>query len=226
MPYCKRIRQSSALLLLAAVLITGCTAQGGSSSAGGGGGGEGGGGNPIGKCLSPISGGGTTATPRVSPSCILCTVADQANVIDADADNFGQINLTLGALLGEAAIRVTAQPGVVFGAGGVAGATVEIPAGVPASADAVLPAIIITTFLGATQTNQFTFEGLLYLDVLGLLAPDGRLYFGGLTTAAFDSVEVAASPGVAGALTTVRVFNACSDGEPPDAFPGVASPEI
>lgn len=219
-----RIQLFGKPLLLATVLILGCTAQGSAQLSGGGGGG----GNPIGKCLAPILGGGTTVSTRVGLECIGCTVTNQGNVIDGDPENFGQLNLTLGLLLGEAAIRVTAQPGVVFGAGGIAGATVEIPVGspLPVSADAVLPAVIITTFLGATQADQFIFESLLYADVAGLLNPDGRLFFGAPTTQPFDSVEIAGSPGVAGALTTIRVFNACSNGEAPDAFPGIAFPGL
>lgn len=158
----------------------------------------------------------TAATiATVEPVCLLCTVQDQDNAINANPVDYASLTRGVGALTGETALRVrsTAEQ---YPAGRRALVTIQDPSSL-LTAD-LLPSLEIRTYLG--NTVQETSEAavpllppLLDLDVLGLLGnPDQRRIILN-TTKPFDGVEVRL-PALVTALADLRLFNVCVETPP------------
>jgi len=161
-------------------------------------------------CTASISSGATVTTSKTA-TCLACSVTNPNNVIDSDPTNFASINLDLSLLTGGAGLAVKGPQGVTYPAGQIPGFTLFVPNALLVAAT-VLPQITISTALGSTAQESSTFSGVLTLDLLGLLSNNAPFYLGIKTTKPFDTVAISAAPIVAGALTTLNVVNACSDG--------------
>lgn len=210
----KRFKLGTSLAV--AALLLACTSNGPGTGAGGGGSSSGGsssggtsGGNQA-VCTASISTGATVATSKTA-TCLACSVTNPNNVIDSDPNNFASINLDLSLLTGSAGLTVTGPSGTTYPAGQIPGFTLFVPDALLIAAT-VLPQITISTSLAGTQQESSTFSTLLTLDLLGLLSNNKPFYLGIKTTKPFDAVGISVAPLVAGALTTVNVVNACSDG--------------
>ena len=199
----REIWATAGIILGTTATLIGCTANGGPQPPGG----DQGAGPAA--CLSEIVGGNTAVSATTDTLCLSCSVDNPANVVDLDDSNFAQFNLMLAALTGSAQITVTAQPGVVFPAGGIAGYTLSVPAAAVLAAQA-LPSITINTLNGGTQQETTTFTQVLSVDVAGLIANNAKFFLGLKTTKDFDAVQIVTSPTVAGALATLDVYTACS----------------
>ena len=71
-----------------------------------------------------ITGGGAKVTSKIDSGCVDCTIETAEAAADGKADSFA--SLTLFSLQG-ASLRATAQPGIVFPAGGRAGVFYSLP---------------------------------------------------------------------------------------------------
>jgi hypothetical protein len=227
--YAKRFYAAGAGLT-AALLLFACTSNGPGTGAGGpgstggttsGGGTTGGttsgggttGGTTSGNnaaCTAPITTGATVKTSTTA-TCLMCSVTNPNNVIDSDPTNFASINLDLSLLTGSATLEVTGPSGTTYPAGQIPGFTLFVPNAALLAAT-VLPQITIFTALNGTQQESSSFLQVLTLDLLGLLSNNTPFYLGIKTTKPFDSVGITAEPIIAGALATLNVVNACSDG--------------
>ncbi|MBX6421092.1 MAG: hypothetical protein IRZ06_08815 [Nevskia sp.] len=209
--------------LAAATLLLACTSNGPGTGAGGNPGGTPGGtGGNQAACTASISNGASVATHKTG-LCLLCSVSNPNNVIDSDPNNYASINLDLSLLTAGVGLSVNGPSGVTYPAGQIPGFTLFVPNPLLLSAT-VLPQIKITTFLGGTQQESSTFSQLLTLDLLGLLSNNNPFYLGIKTTKSFDAVDITVAPIVAGALATLNVVNACSDGTGVGVFSPLPTP--
>lgn len=169
-------------------------------------------------CTAPLRGPTYTASATPSGLCIACTTANEAAVVDADDTNHADLNLTLGLLAGSIKLDVKAAAGQTptsFAAGSRAGFVVGRPAGTLLAAE-LLSGLTVTTYLdGQEQESSLTNGNVLQVDLLGLgLVPLGDIpseqaAVSFQTTQPFDAVSLTYNAGVATALSTLQVYNAC-----------------
>ncbi len=89
-------------------------------------------------CIGSFLGGTTLAIP----GCVGCKIVSADLAIDGLADTYASMNFSSFDVAGSGVLRATAQPGVVFPAGNMAGAMMELVGGLH-------HAMIIVTYLGS-----------------------------------------------------------------------------
>lgn len=185
------MRLSRAVVFLATSALSAC----------GGGGGDGGN-KDIAQGCSPIAGGGTSTSTSVSPACSGCNVSDAAQAIDGNSATFATLNMPANSA-GSVTLRATAQDGVVFPAGSLAGMLHSISYGT-----SVGLAISVVTYAAGVQQEQFNFNSGSGSSTQDSSNP-GRVSY--TTTRQYDAVELnftrAGGPGVVEA----RVHAFCSN---------------
>ncbi len=146
----------------------------------------------------------TTATGGAL--CLICSVNQPGNVVDADPLNFAAILTQVGLLSASESLTVTNDS--AFPAGRVAGFVVANPTQV-LTVD-LLQSLTVSTYLnGALQEVGSTSDPLrLDLLQLGLIGTTQPAYLSFKTSKAFDAVSITDGP-VAGVLGEVDVYHAC-----------------
>lgn len=183
------------LLLVSALSVAGC---------GGGGNGYGGGGNGTASCTS-ITGGGTAVSTSISAGCANCSISNEGAAADGDLSTSATMTVNNAPAGQGAAIRVTAQGGVVFPAGQRAGAVVSVPSGTAQNYT-----VTIRTYLtGALQESDSSDNS---GGGCGFCGGHGFSFDGFTTTKQFDAVEVFINNTQAGGTPNFGVAEVCSDG--------------
>lgn len=150
-------------------------------------------------CVLPIGGGAATVETRQTELCVACSITDAENITDDDPDSFAALSMTLGPTVGYikagleqteeifSYLRITAsaQPGIVFPAGNIAGAFLsfgdEFTLGTAA--------VVFTTLAGKFQEQVLEDS-----QRAEMVEPGVRSFVGIQTTRPFDAVSVAISP--------------------------------
>ena len=135
--------------------------------------------------------------------CALCDVVNQDNLIDADPDNYAEVNLAVG--LGTTGSLSVKEQITDYPAGTFAGYMVENPNLLDVNA---LGAVRVTTFLNGVQQETKTGNGPLVAIGTDLLGGSGRTTIGFVSTTAFDEVQITFENLVSVNLGVVRVYNA------------------
>ncbi|TDU31770.1 Ig-like protein group 2 [Panacagrimonas perspica] len=169
-------------------------------------------------CSSPIQAPPATVADSSSLLCLLCSVSNTPNVIDASNSTFGTINVPLGLLNATASVTVSSNQ-APFAPGAPAGFLISRPVGQLLQA-AVLSQIQVSTLLGGV-VQQTSGQPLVPLraDLLGLsVLGDGgeRGLVSIVPTLPFDGLRLTFVSGLAtlglleNTLQTVNVLQACS----------------
>jgi plastocyanin len=138
--------------------------------------------------------------------CLICSVDQPGNVVDADPLNHAAILTQVGLLSASESLVVTGDR--VFPAGRVAGFVIANPTQL-LTLD-LLQSLTVSTYLhGALQETGGATDPLrLDLVQLGLVGTTRPAYLGFHTSKAFDAVAITDGP-VAGVLGEVDVYHAC-----------------
>lgn len=177
-------------------------------------------------CTVPMSASaGATVSSSIDLLCLLCTVNNTPNIIDAPTTNFGTINVPLGLLNAAASVTVSSNSATDFPAGGTAGFLISRPVGQLLQAD-LLSQIQVSTLLNGVVQQSTGPSIPLRADLLGTALTGG----GGdtalvtiLPTQPYDALRLRFISGVVtlglleSTLKTVNVFQACSTATPPAA---------
>jgi hypothetical protein len=139
-----------------------------------------------------LTGGGTTVAFTPSPSCVNCTAQNLSAAIDGSLSSGATITVPSG-VSGTAGVTATAQNGIIFPSGSVAGSVVSFPTG---------------------QGNMF---GLItYLDgvrqevLLTSSSGTSPIYVSGDTTLPFDAIEITLNRTTPAVDAQVDVLGFCS----------------
>ncbi|MGM8362413.1 beta strand repeat-containing protein, partial [Flavobacterium sp. ARAG 55.4] len=135
--------------------------------------------------------------------CALCEVVNQDNLVDADPNNYAEVNLAVG--LGTTGSLSVKEQITDYPAGTFAGYMVENPKLLDVNA---LGAVRVTTFLNGVQQETKTGNGPLVAIGSDLLGGSGRTTIGFVSTTAFDEVQITFENLVSVNLGVVRVYNA------------------
>ncbi len=175
-----------------------------------------------GVCADAIQGPGTFVTNPNSIVCVLCTVINPDNLVDANKDNFAVLS-TPAAALATSSVGVLDEQNI-YPAGSRAGFIIS-PDQAATLLDAnLLNAITIETYLFGTLQEQQTFNagggGLVSLTVLsGGLVQKAKLGF--VTTLKFNEVRIRVNQLAGASLGGLRIYGAfeepaaCTDCETP-----------
>lgn len=154
---------------------------------------------------------GAVVSSDVNGLCLLCGVADEANLIDEDDTTFASINALLGLLGGTASIQ--AESPLVFDAGLDAGMIIEAPANGLLNLELLSAIGIQTLFNGAPTGDESSETNVLRLSLLGLLDVGSKqLALVSIpTTQPYNGIRLTFNAGVASALGNVDAFAACGN---------------
>lgn len=162
-----------------------------------------------------------------------CFVADESNAADGNPESFAAITTT-AALLDPAAIgfptgtpldadvSITVDGIGTRGPGSLAAFDIAIPGGTAdvgvfanVRVDSLLDGVLVES---ATSDGSLAGNGVLQLDLLGLLGSDDRFAAGFIASQPFNALRITASAAVLGAdvgldtsESNVLVYDACSD---------------
>jgi hypothetical protein len=195
-------KYAGGLALATACLVCGCGGgESGDSSGTQGGDGGSSGGNAA--CAS-ITGGDSRVNFNVDTGCTQCGVTDSQAAADGDLNTAATLKVQNAAPAQGVSIRATAQSGVVFAAGQMAGAYVAVPAGT-----AQTYTVTIRTLLGGTvqESDSSDNNG----GGCGMCGGHPSRFDGFRTTMQFDAVEVFISDSQAGGTPDFKVYEICSD---------------
>jgi len=164
-------------------------------------------------CSTPLIAPTATTESATDALCLLCNVAGETNVIDADPLNFASLNSTVGLLFSNVSLTVNSNA-ADFAAGQTAGFIIGRPAGALLSAEVLSQLTISTLRDGAVQESLSASGGgilppLLRLTLLGLLGDSNTALLSMTTTLPYDAIRLTFGTGVASALTSTQVFGAC-----------------
>lgn len=168
-------------------------------------------------CSTPLLAPTANVAESSSLLCLLCSVSNTPNIVDASNSTFGTINVPLGLLGGTASVTVSSNSAPVT-PGAPAGFLISRPVGQLLQAE-VLSQIQVSTLLGGVvqQTSGPTIP--LRADLLGLALLGGtgnQALVSIQPTQPFDALRLTFVSGVAtvglleNTLQTVNVFQACS----------------
>lgn len=166
------------------------------------GGGYSGGGNDLLQGCSPVYGGGTSTSMSVSPSCVGCNVSNPGQAIDGNGSSFATLNLPANSA-GSVTLRATAQSGVVFPAGSLAGMVHSISYGTSAGL-----AISLVTYAGGVQQEQFNFNSGAGSSSQDPASP-GRVSY--TTAQQYDAIELNFTRASGTGVVEARVHEFCSN---------------
>jgi len=172
---------------------------------------------PLSNQQTPVA---TTAKSKTGALCLVCDVANQDNVIDADPLNAAALNATLGVGLPSNSVTLTVNSNAVtaFPGGANAGFHIADPTGALLSANVLNGQIQVATLLnGAIQQSSTPYVAggliplppLLDITLLGLGAGGGT-YVTIPTTLPYDAIQVTFGTGLVSLLSTVNVDSACA----------------
>lgn len=179
-------------------------------------------------CTAPLlasEGATVSSATSLLPLCLLCSVSNTANIIDAPTTNFGTISVPLGLLNATASVTVSSNEATDFAGGGVAGFLIARPTGVVVAAE-LLSQIQVSTLLGGVvqETTGPTIPlraDLLGMSIIGGIGETALVTID--TTLPYDGLRLTFLSGVVTAgllqnnLQTVNVLQACSTATPPPA---------
>ncbi len=166
-------------------------------------------------CTTPLVAPTATTQTATSALCLLCSVANPNNAIDADPLSFASLNSTVGLGLLNSDVSLTVNSNApAFPAGQSAGFIIGRPAGALLSAEVLSQLTISTLLNGTVQESLSSSAGgilppLLRLTLLGMLGDSNTALLTITTTKPYDAIRVTFGTGVASALTTTEVFGAC-----------------
>lgn len=184
-------------------------------------------------CTAPLlASEGATVSSHVSglldvpPAlCLLCSVSNTANIIDAPITNFGTISVPLGLLNATASVTVSSNAETAINNGGIAGFVIARPTGVVLEAELASQIQVSTLLDGVVQeTTGPTIPlraDLLGMSVVGGIGDTALVTID--TTLPYDAVRLTFVSGVVTAgllqnnLQTVNVLQACTTATPPPA---------
>ncbi len=171
-------------------------------------------------CTVPLrASNGATVASEVDDTCLLCNVENAGQIIDGDDANFASLQVSVGLLLGEVSVTVSAPPGQSFNKDESAAFVIGRPVGQLISAE-IASQLSISTLLGGQPTGDSSGPmtplaiGLLGTAVMGDYSADTALLLL-KTTKPYDAMRLTFSSGLLTALTDVDVFAACGDAVEP-----------
>lgn len=185
-------------------------------------------------CVTPVRSNPPNFFPNareiISGLCLLCTVANPLNAIDANPQTLTRIDVPVGLLLANAALRVElvrlplfappvrTNPLIERGPGFL----IAQPPGLLIEAELVSQIVLRTLTNGVQMQSSQEQGNVLRLDLLGTtLLGDRELGFVSFpATIPFNELELTLNSGVATALNTVFVADACLE----TRLPGVIVP--
>lgn len=167
-----------------------------------GGGDAGSGGDNLLQGCRPIAGGGTVTSTSVSPGCVGCDVSTAAQAIDGNGSSFATLNMPTNSA-GSVTLRATAQSGVVFPAGSLAGMVHSISYGTSAGL-----AISLVTYAGGVRQEQFNFNSGSGSSTQNPAAPARASY---TTTRQYDAVELNFTRASGAGVVEARIHEFCSN---------------
>lgn len=172
--------------------------------------------NPTSSTYRPIQLPNASVASATSGLCLLCSVQNAGNVIDADQTNFALMNTTVD-LVGATSLTVT-DSSTVYPAGRRVGFVVVDPNGTLLTLN-VLQNATITTIRNGVDSQDSTRSATLSLDLVGTSIV-GRVPFllSFIPTAEFDAVRLNYGSTVS-ALASLAVLDACVS-----VGPGTATP--
>ena len=163
------------------------------------------------------------ATGTSSGLCVGCSVTTPEAVIDADDANFATLNQPLSLLGASVTLDVKPASGspTPFPGGSSAGFVISRATSDLLGAELLSSVQVSTLLNGVVQESSDSTMNILQVDLLGMsLLPIGDIpsetaSVSFLTTKAYDGLRLTYGGGVATALSTLRVFNACGTLVPP-----------
>lgn len=150
----------------------------------------------------PISGGGTQTSSTASPTCTDCGVDSEAQAIDGDGGTYATLQMPANAG-GTVTLRATAQDGIVYPSGSLAGMVHSIAYGTSTGLS-----ITLVTYLDGTQQEQFNFN-----NGVGSSnqQPDQPGRASWTTTSEYDAVELNFTRVAGSGEVMARVHEFCSN---------------
>ncbi|WP_425606632.1 thrombospondin type 3 repeat-containing protein [Microbulbifer litoralis] len=142
-----------------------------------------------------------TATDGIAGVCLLCSVSDEGNVIDANLDNAARVSVPVG-VTGSGFVRVEDTDTTYTGSNRV-GFVVENPGTIIDLA--LLESFTLTTLLNGTVVDSETGGSLLALSLLGG-GDRGLVVFE--TSGSFNQVQINVGA-LVGLLNQTDVYSAC-----------------
>ncbi len=154
------------------------------------------------QCRQLLSAGGTTVATASSSNCLDCDASNADAAIDNDLQSFA--TLTIGEVSsGGASLLATAQDGVAFPAGSLAGALISFPGG-RSQAN-----VTIRTYLQGAQNDE-----VLRPEPVVSGDDESLLVYAIQTTAVFDAIEVDFNRNGGNTVTeSAQVHALCTDFE-------------
>ena len=140
-------------------------------------------------------------TTRIDPGCTQCRIGNAAAAIDGDTDSAAQLVVNGAAPAQGVALRATAQSGLIFPAGQLAGVFYSAPAGTVQNT-----VITISTFSGGLVQETTSSN-----NMSGVSGGRSRNFTGIRTSKPFDAVEVFINNTQMESDPTFQVFEFCSD---------------
>jgi hypothetical protein len=179
-------------------------------------------------CTTPLVAPKATTATAVDATCLVCSVDNPGNAIDADPTNFALLNSTIGLLTGGVTLTVNSNAAIPFAGGSTAGFIIGRPAGQVLSAE-VLSTLTVSTLLNGVVQDSVSLAAptpqvppLLRLTLLGMLGSSNTALLSITTTGPtpgpakpYDAIRLNFSSMVAGLLTSTQVFSACGIATPP-----------
>lgn len=185
---------------------TGSTTGGTTGSTGGGTTGSTGGSTS--SACTTMAVGDFKVTTLIDSGCASCSISNPSLVADNDLTTGAMLSVNTAAPGSGAAIRVTAQAGMTYPSGGMAGAFVSVPPGTGQSYSVT----VRTLLAGVVQeSNSSDNSG----GGSGVTGGHGSAFDGILTTKAFDAVEVFINNNQVSGTPTFNVFELCSNHSAP-----------
>jgi len=149
-----------------------------------------------------ISGGTTRASSTTSAGCTGCGVTDSTRAIDGDGASYATLNMPANAA-GTVTLRTTAQPGIVFASGSLAGMVHSISYGT-----SIGLSVKLNTYLSGSLQEQFNFSSGSGDSSQSPERP-GRVSY--TTTKQYDAVELSFARTAGTGVVAARVHEFCSN---------------
>ena len=169
-------------------------------------------------CTTPLlQSEGATVAEFASPLCVGCSVDSEGNIINASTEDFATVTTLVGLLGADVGVNVAPAAGTSFAAGNNAGFIIGKPAGTLLIAEVLSQVQVSTLLNGVVQETTSGGVTPLRVDLLGLqlLGATDTALISIATTQPYNAIQLSVNSGVASALSTVQVFQACATAETP-----------
>ncbi|MES2684591.1 MAG: hypothetical protein V4650_13810 [Pseudomonadota bacterium] len=140
-------------------------------------------------------------TTRIDPGCTQCSSSEAAAAIDGDLATAADLVVNGAAPAQGVALRATAQAGLIFPAGRLAGVFYSAPAGTTQSTMVTISTLAGGVVQESTSSNNTS----------GISGGRSRNFTGIRTSKPFDAVEIFINNNQAETDPTFRVFEFCSN---------------